>query len=67
MLLIHGDKDDVVPFEQSEKMEAALRTAQVATKLIRVSGAGHAMRPNPEKVDFVSEMIHWFDIKLRPQ
>ena len=38
VLLIHGDNDDIVPFNQSEKMEAALRQAQVATKLIRIPG-----------------------------
>ena len=67
VLLIHGDKDDVVPFEQSEKMEAALHQAQVTTKLVRVPDAGHEMRPNPEKIDFVLEMVHWFDANLRGQ
>jgi dipeptidyl aminopeptidase/acylaminoacyl peptidase len=67
MLLIHGDKDDIVPFEQSEKMEAALRQANVATKLIRVPGADHEMRPNTENVDFTSEMIRWFDTNCRRQ
>ena len=67
VLLIHGDNDDIVPFDQSEKMEAALRQAQVATKLIRVPGSGHDMRPNPERVAFGSEMIRWFDINLRRQ
>lgn len=65
ILLIHGDKDDVVPLEQSEKIEAALRQAEVATKLLRVPGAGHDMRPNSQNVDFVSEMVRWFDNHLR--
>ena len=65
VLFIHGDKDPVVPPAHSEKMEAALKAAGVATKLVRVPGAGHSMRPNPENVDFTSEMIRWFDSHLR--
>jgi acetyl esterase/lipase len=65
ILLIHGDKDPLVPIEHSEKMEAALKAANVATKLVRVPGAGHAMSPNPEKVDYTAEMIRWFDAHLR--
>ena len=40
-LLIHGDKDEAVPFSQSEDFERALKTAGVTVKLIRVEGAGH--------------------------
>jgi acetyl esterase/lipase len=65
VLLIHGDKDPAVPLEHSQKMEAALEAAGVATKLVRVPGAGHRMTPNPENVDFTSEMIRWFDAHLR--
>lgn len=64
VLFIHGDKDPVVPLEHSEKMEAALKAVGVATKLVRVPGAGHRMMPNPENVDFTSEMIRWFDSHL---
>lgn len=64
-LLIHGDKDTEVPLEHSEKMEIALKGANVATKLVRVPGAGHTMIPNPEKVDYASEMVRWFDAHLR--
>ncbi|AMY09471.1 putative esterase [Luteitalea pratensis] len=65
VLLIHGDKDTTVPLEHSEKMEVALKAASVATKLVRVPGAGHRMAPNPENIDFTAEMIRWFDSHLR--
>jgi acetyl esterase/lipase len=64
-LLIHGDKDGLVPFEQSEKMEAALRKAEIPVKLIRLPGAGHAFAPRPEYPDFTGEMVRWFDVHLR--
>jgi acetyl esterase/lipase len=63
-LLIHGDKDGIVPFEQAEKMEQALRQANVAAKLIRLPGAGHQFAPKPEYPDFTSEMTRWFDDNL---
>ena len=63
-LSLHGDKDDVVPFAQSEEMEHALKAARVPTKLIRIPGAGHgpsfpgATDPAP---DYLGEMVAWFD------
>ena len=40
-LLIHGDRDDVVPYEQSENMARLLCRNDVHTELIRVEGAEH--------------------------
>ena len=38
-LIVHGDADKIVPYQQSENMEAALRKAGVPVKLIHVSPA----------------------------
>lgn len=40
-MLLHGDADDVVPYDQSEKMAEALSKNNVQTELIRVEGAPH--------------------------
>lgn len=40
-LLIHGDKDPLVPYSQSEAMAAKLVEADVPTQLIKVEGAEH--------------------------
>lgn len=40
-LLVHGDKDDLVPLQQSQAMDAALTKAGVEHKLVVVPGAGH--------------------------
>ena len=56
-LLVHGDKDDVVPFAQSEILERALKAANVPVGLIRVPGAGHGFEPKPEYPDFTGAMI----------
>jgi acetyl esterase/lipase len=62
-LLIHGDKDESVPFAQSEEMEKALKAAGVPVKLIRVEGAGHGPTfpgaKNPP--DYLGEMVAWFN------
>lgn len=40
-LIIHGEADFLVPIEQSERLEAALRGVGADVELIRVPGAGH--------------------------
>jgi dipeptidyl aminopeptidase/acylaminoacyl peptidase len=40
-LIMHGDKDDLVPLGQSELLHAALQKAGVESKLHVVQGAGH--------------------------
>ncbi|MCC6393429.1 MAG: alpha/beta hydrolase [Bryobacterales bacterium] len=62
-LLMHGDKDQSVPFAQSEEMEEALKAAGAPVKLIRVEGAGHGPSfpgaVNPP--DYLGEMVAWFN------
>ena len=72
VLLLHGDADTEVPFQQSVAMEAALRAANVPTKLIRVPGGGHGAdfavlgKPNPAMPNAVREMVDWFNRYLKP-
>jgi acetyl esterase/lipase len=40
-LIVHGTKDDTVPFGQSEELEKALKDAGVDVTLVPVEGAGH--------------------------
>ncbi len=40
-LLLHGDRDDIVPYDQSEKMAQVLCAHDVHTELVRVEGAPH--------------------------
>ena len=41
-LIVHGEDDDVVPIDQSERMAAALRGHEVPVEFIRMPGEGHA-------------------------
>ena len=62
-LLMHGDKDESVPFAQSEEFENALKASGVIVKLLRVDGAGHGPSfpgaTNPP--DYLGEMVRWFN------
>lgn len=44
MLLMHGDKDQSVPFNQSELLHAALQKAKVPTTLYKVRNGGHGFK-----------------------
>jgi acetyl esterase/lipase len=38
---VHGDKDDVVPYDQSVRLHKALTTAGVPNELVTIRGGGH--------------------------
>jgi acetyl esterase/lipase len=57
-LLIHGDKDDLVPLQQSEEMLAKLKEAGVPCELIVKKGAGHGWKTMSEEVEKCAD---WFD------
>jgi acetyl esterase/lipase len=59
MLLIHGDKDPVVPYWESEKMARALTEQGVFIELVRVHPANHDLLPVDAKAMFPSrEMLN---------
>ena len=66
-LLIHGDGDKTVPFNQSEAMEAALKKAGVVVKLVRVPGGDHGsdFPGNTQKMDWPGMTLEWFDTYLK--
>lgn len=41
ILIVHGNKDPLVPFHQSEILHTALKKVQVDTTMITVKGGGH--------------------------
>jgi dipeptidyl aminopeptidase/acylaminoacyl peptidase len=59
-LLIHGDKDDLVPIEHSRWMIAALEKAKVKSKLVVVEGAKHGFSPEQNRKTVVPAMVDWF-------
>jgi len=50
LLLVHGDQDDLVPFDQSVEMAKAYRSLELKVEFIPVKNAGHDFEqvgPNP--------------------
>jgi acetyl esterase/lipase len=47
ILMIHGENDQLVVFNQSELLSQALKKANVTSELVRVKHADHGYRPNP--------------------
>ena len=72
VLLLHGDSDDLVPYQQSVAMEAALKAAGVAVKLVTIPGGEHG--PNfgsPDKAhaqlpQAFKDTVSWLDAHLKP-
>lgn len=62
-LIIHGEEDDVVPIDQSERMTAALRGHQVPVEFIRMPGESHAFTYqawpflSQTSLDFLSKIL----------
>ncbi|MCW3464165.1 alpha/beta hydrolase [Chitinophaga nivalis] len=53
-LLIHGDKDLVVPYEQAERLTVWLKAMGIRYKLITVPGSGHQIDlDNPANAELV--------------
>lgn len=63
-LLVHGDRDTVVPLQQSEALAAALRAAGGQAELRVKAGGGH---PWPDIQTEISHAATWFDTVLGKQ
>ncbi|HBV64260.1 MAG TPA: hypothetical protein DEF45_14705 [Rhodopirellula sp.] len=65
-LHLHGDKDQLVPFNQSEILHAALKSSGVETTLYKVVGGGHGFGgSNDSRAELIEKSIQFFDSKLR--
>ena len=67
ILLIHGDADETVPFDQSILFHEKLQKADIETHLIRIANAGHGPTfPGAiDPPDYIGAMINWFDKHLK--
>ena len=63
-LIIHGDKDDLVPLQQAEVFIAKLKETGVEGKLVVKQGAGHGW---PDMQKDLSQLVDWFDGHLKNQ
>jgi acetyl esterase/lipase len=55
-LIVHGDRDPLVPYHQSTLLAAALEAAGVPVTFYTVVGAGHGGFDDPQ----ISSLVHTF-------
>lgn len=71
MLLVHGDRDPIVPLQQSQWMAEAMEKAGAEVRLIVVKNGVHGLimnrilpiSPRPDQIR--SAVVEWFDKHLR--
>lgn len=64
ILLLHGDQDQLVPMDQSERMYQALKERQQAGALWVIEGAGHGT-PEWYQAELIEQVIHWVETTLQ--
>lgn len=67
VLLIHGDKDLLVPIEHSEKIMPVFEKAGVKSELLTIEGAAHGFSPEQNVKYVLPAMVGWFETKLRAE
>jgi len=70
-LILHGDKDTVVPLSQSVTLDARLRAAGVESTLVVVRNGGHGFRPTggemvPGRSELSRMIADFFDRTVKP-
>ncbi len=65
-LIVHGDQDPLVPLNQSELLEAALKKAGVPVQLVVIQGGGHG-GPQFHDEERRNLIASFFDRHLRKQ
>ena len=60
-LIVHGDKDPLVPLQQAQRMDGALDAAKIVHKLLIIPGGGHDAKT---LLGGLPQMIEWFNTHL---
>jgi dipeptidyl aminopeptidase/acylaminoacyl peptidase len=69
-LVLHGDKDPVVPLEQGKLMDQAMDKAGAVSDLVIVKNAGHGFIPtggriDPSRLEISRKIADFFDKYLK--
>ncbi len=66
-LLLHGNKDERVPYEQSVNFYAKLKGAGVPAEFITIEGGGHGISGwNKLNSDYIAQLLNWLKKTLKP-
>ncbi len=61
LLLIHGDRDQPVPIQQSEELFSALYRQNKRAEFVRYWGEGHGIEGTDNVRDMWSRILAWLD------
>ena len=69
-LMLHGEKDALVPIEQSQILLAALQSVGVPAELVPVVNAGHSFKPDggqisPSRNEIAQLVVAFFEERLK--
>lgn len=64
VLMIHGDKDLLVPIEHSQKIMPVFEKVGVKSKLVTIEGAAHGFSSEQNVKTVLPAMVGWFEEKL---
>jgi len=64
VMLIHGDKDEVVPIEQARAMDAALKAAGKPSSLVVLEGEGHHLERYASRLKFLESLVGFLDANI---
>lgn len=65
MMIMFGDKDDAVPWEQGVEMYLAMRRAGKDVVLLQYEDEPHHLKKYPNKLDYSIRMMEYFDHYLK--
>ncbi|CAN5645637.1 N/A [soil metagenome] len=72
-LIVHGNRDTTVPYEQSLKMDAALKKEGVPVEFITVDNGDHGMEAtkgdppaNPDTAELKARVLEFLERNLKP-
>ncbi len=65
MLIMHGDVDEAVPWEQSIELYLAMRRAGKDVIFLQYRDEPHHLQKYPNKIDYTIRMKEYFDYHLR--
>jgi dipeptidyl aminopeptidase/acylaminoacyl peptidase len=65
LLLMHGDKDEAVPWEQSIEMYLAMRRLGKDVIFLQYRDEPHHPQKYPNKIDYTIRMKEYFDYQLK--
>jgi dipeptidyl aminopeptidase/acylaminoacyl peptidase len=67
ILLIHGKDDTVVPIEETDRMEDALRSAKAPVERATMDGEDHWLSHSATRIDMLQSMIAFIEKHNPPQ